>query len=261
MRVVRLVLLCLIVYAVAVVVLFPAAPVIEKIKPQLQPLAISGVSGKLFKGSVASVVSTDDLLPLEFNDVEWTFAPLKLLKGTGAAIKFSALGGGGSGDVLRTWGGDVAIDNVEIDIDAPQLEPLLPVPVASFTGKIRGEFAEVRLVNEQLTRLLGDLRWDNAQIDTNVFGPQLQVGLGTLTIDIDPQDGGSHEAKINATGGDITADGSVTIASNGDFELNLVLTPGSGTPRELVDHLKRTTIPESGGRYRWQQNGNVNRLF
>ena len=261
MRVVRLVLLCLVVYAVAVVVLFPAAPVIEKIKPQLQPLAISGVSGKLYKGTVANVVSTDDLLPLELSDVKWTFAPLKLLKGTGAAIKFSALGGGGTGDVLRTWGGDLAIDNVEIDIDAPELAAFLPVPIATFAGKIRGEFAEARLVNEQLTRLLGVLRWNNANIDTNVFGPQLQIALGTLSIDIDPVDAGAHEAKVSANGGDITADGSVNVGANGDFDLNIVLTPSSNTPRELVDHLKRTTRPEAGGRYRWQQTGNVNRLL
>ena len=261
MRAVRLVLLCLLVYAVAVVVLFPAAPVIEKIKPQLKPLAISGVSGKLYNGTVASVVSTDDLVPIELNDVKWRFAPLKLLKGTGAAIKFSALGGGGTGDVLRTWSGDLAIDNVEIDIDAPELEVFLPVPIATFKGKIRGEFAEARLVNEQLTRLLGELRWNNAEVDTNVFGPQLQLNLGNLLIDINPQDGGAHEAKVSANGGDITADGAVRVGANGDFDLNIVLTPSSNTPRELVDHLKRTTRPESGGRYRWQEKGNVNRLL
>ena len=261
MRVVRPVLLGLLMYAMAVVASFPAAPALEKIKPQLQPLAISGVSGKLYKGTVANVVSTDDLLPIELNDVKWTFAPLKLLKGTGAAIEFSALGGGGTGDVLRTWGGDLAIDDVEIDIDAPELEAFLPVPIATFKGKIRGEFAEARLVNEQLKRLLGELRWNDAEIDTNVFGPQLTIALGAIQIDIEPQDGGAHEAKVSASGGDITADGAVSVAGNGDFDLNIVLTPSSNTPRELVDHLKRTTRPESGGRYRWQQTGNVNRLF
>lgn len=261
MRVVRLVLLCLFVWVIAVVILFPAAPVIEKIKPLLKPMALSGVTGKLYNGAVASVVSTDDLLPIELSDVKWTFAPLKLLKGTGAAIEFTALGGGGTGDVLRTWGGDLAIDNVEIDISAPELEVFLPVPIATFKGKIRGEFPEVRLVNEQLTRLLGELRWNGAEIDTNVFGPQLQIKLGTIIIDIKPQDGGAHEAKISANGGDITADGAVSVGGNGDFDLNIVLTPSSSTPREVVDHLERTTRPESGGRYRWQQTGNVNRLF
>jgi len=204
-RVVRLVLLCFFVWVIAMVILFPAAPVIEKIKPQLQPLKVSGVSGKVYSGTVASVVSDDDLLPLVLSDVKWTFSPLKLLKGTGAAVKFSGLGGGGTGDVLRTWGGDLAIDNVEIDIDAPELEVYLPVPIATFKGKIRGEFPEVRLVNERLTRLLGELQWSGAEIDTNAFGPQLQLALGNIVIDIQPQDEGAHETKITASGGDIAA--------------------------------------------------------
>ncbi len=261
MRVVRLVLLGLFVYVVAVVFLFPAAPVIDQVKPQLSPIALSGVSGKLFKGEVASVQSTDDLLPLELSDVKWSFSPLKLLTGTGASIEFSGLGGGGDGHVLRTWGGDLAIDDLTVNIAAPELEAFLPVPIASFKGNIQGEFPEARLVSEQLTRLLGQVRWTDAQIDTSVFGPQLQIAIGTLNIDIEPQDSGAHQAKINATGGDIVADGSVSVQSNGDFNLNILLTPSSNTPPELVNHLRRTTRPESGGRFRWQETGNVNRLM
>lgn len=261
MRFVRLLLLCLLVYVIAMVVMFPAAPVIERIKPQLNPLALSGVSGRLYKGEVASVVSTDDLLPLVLNDVKWRFAPLKLIQGTGAAIEFSGLGGGGTGDVLRTWGGDLAIDNLDVNIEASELEAFLPVPIASFKGQVLGNFAEARLVNEQLTRLLGKLRWNNGEIDTVAFGPPLQIAVGNLVVDIEPQENGAHAAKINATGGDITADGVFNMQSNGDFNLNVVLTPSSNTPRELVDHLKRTTRAESGGRFRWQELGNINRLM
>jgi len=249
MRVVRLVLLGLVVYLIAMVLWFPAAPVIEKIKPQLQPLALSGVSGGLFNGEVASVVSTDDLLPLELTDVKWRFAPTRLLKGTGAAVEFTGFGGGGTADVIRTWGNDIEVDNVEIDAVASEFESFLPVPIASFKGNIRADVGELRLVNNQLKRMLGKIRWNASEIDTSVFG------------DVQPQDDGSHQATVNASGGDITADGTVTVAGNGDFNLNILLTPSSNTPQSLIEHLKRTTRPESGGRYRWQERGNVNRLM
>ncbi len=261
MRVVRLVLLCLIAFVVTVVIFFPAAPVLEKIKPNLRPLVLQGVTGPLLKGNVASVVSTDDLLPLQLQDVKWRFAPLKLITGAGAAVEFTGLGGGGTGDVLRTWGGDIALDNIQVDITASELEAYLPVPIAQFKGKIRGEFDEVRLVNQQLSRMLGSLNWSNAAINTNVLGPQLDIALGTLNIDVDPEDNGAHKATISASGGDITADGVVNVQANGDFLLNVVLTPSSNTPPELIEHLKRTTRPESGGRYRWQEQGNINRLL
>jgi len=261
MRVVRLLLLGLIAFVVTVVVFFPAAPVIEKIKPQLRPLVLSGVTGPLLRGNVGSVVSTDDLLPLQLQDVKWRFAPTKLITGTGAAVEFTGLGGGGTGDVVRTWGGDIAIDNVEVDITASELEAFLPVPIAQFAGKIRGDIAEVRLVNQQLTRLLGKLNWSGASINTNLLGPQLDIALGSINIDIDPEDNGAHKAAITANGGDISADGQVNVQANGDFELNIILTPTSNTPPELIEHMKRTTRAESGGRYRWQEAGNINRLM
>jgi len=261
MRVVRLVLLGLFVYLIAMVVFFPAAPVVEYIKPQLKPLALSGVSGKLYKGEVASVVSEDDLLPLSLTDVRWSLAPAKLLTGTGANISFNTLGGSGKGQVLRTWGGDLAVENFTIDAEAKELEAFLPVPIASFKGRINADFDELKLVNQQLSRALGSLRWTNADINTVALGPELDINLGTLVIDVTPEDQGAHKATINATGGNITADGVVTIAANGDFNLNVLLTPSAETPRALINHLQRTTRPESGGRFRWTESGNLNRLM
>jgi len=217
MRVVRLVLLGLVVYLIAMVLWFPAAPV--------------------------------------------SFAPTRLLKGTGAAVEFTGFGGGGTADVIRTWGNDIEVDNVEIDAVASEFESFLPVPIASFKGNIRADVGELRLVNNQLKRMLGKIRWNASEIDTSLFGAQMNLVLGTLLIDVQPQDDGSHQATVNASGGDITADGTVSVAGNGDFNLNILLTPSSNTPQSLIEHLKRTTRPESGGRYRWQERGNVNRLM
>jgi len=261
MRVVRLVLLGVFVYLIAMVVFFPAAPVIEYVKPQLKPLVLNGVSGKLYKGEVASVVSEDELLPLIMTDVRWTLAPSKLLSGAGANISYNTLGGSGKGQVLRTWGGDIALENFTMDAQAKELEAFLPVPIASFEGKIEADFDELKLVKQQLSRALGSISWTDANIDTVVFGPQISLALGTLLINVEPEEGGAHKATINATGGEITADGVVNLAANGDFNLNVLLTPSAETPRALINHLQRTTRPESGGRFRWTESGNLNRLM
>jgi len=261
MRVVRLILLGLLIYLVSLVFLFPAAPIVERFKPQLQPMALFGVSGKLYKGEVESVVSQDDLLPLTLTNVKWALSPAKLFSGTGASVSFDALGGSGSGEVLRTWGGNLTIEDFTLDAVAGELEEFLPVPIATFEGKIDAEFDEIKLVNQQLKRILGQLRWNNAIIDTVAFGPQLNIVLGNLNIDIDPQSDGAHKSVINASGGDIAVDGSVTVAADGNFNLDVLLTPGANAPAALINHLRRTTRPESGGRFRWQQNGNVNRLM
>jgi len=71
MRVVWLIFLCLLAYVVSMGVLFPASYVVGKIEPQIKPLVLSDVKGKLYKGSVGLVENKDDLLPLEFQNVTW----------------------------------------------------------------------------------------------------------------------------------------------------------------------------------------------
>lgn len=262
MRVLRLILLGLLAYVVAVVVLFPAASVVDRIRPQLGPVALGEVSGKLYRGKVNTVRSTDDLLPLEFSNVAWRLSPSSLLKGgAGAVISFDGYGGGGEGQVTRRWNGDVAASDFTFNADAKELEPLLPVPVASFGGRISGEFAKVMLQNNQLTSLEGSLNWSDALLETAAFGPQLNASLGKIDIDVAPEDDGSHVATINATGGDVAIDGKVSFAQNGDFSTDLALTPAGSAPPQLLNVLKRIGRPDAEGKIHVKQSGNVNRMM
>jgi len=259
MRVVRLVLLGLLAYVVSVVFLFPAAPLIEKIKPQIQPVELTGVSGKLFNGQVASVKYADDLLPLEFQDVTWKFAAGALLKGgAGANFTFKGYGGGGDGQVRQQFNGDLNVSDVNFNAQAKELEALLPGPVAEFTGELSGQFDKVRLANQLLQTISGQLNWKGAIIVTRLNGPEVTANLGQLDIDISPQDDAAHLVTIKSAGGDLALDGTVAMAANGDYQTNLLLTPSANAPRELSDVLQRMTRPDGGGRYKIQHNGNIN---
>lgn len=259
MRVFRLIVLGLLAYVVSVVFLFPAAPLVEKIKPNVQPLQLAGVSGKLFKGEVASVNYADDLLPLEFQDVTWKLAPATVLKGgTGADVSFKGYGGGGQGQVRRQWNGDIVVSDFAFNADSKQLEPLLPAPIANFSGKISGNVSSLELVNQQLGSMDGTLTWNDAVINTLIYGPNLTANLGKFDVVVTPENDETHVAKLSSAGGDLVVDGSITISANGDYRTNLILTPAANAPRELVDTLQRFTRPDGGGRFRVQHNGNLN---
>jgi len=262
MRVLRLILLGILAYVIAMVVLFPAAPVVDRIRPQLGPVALGEVSGKLYRGNVNTVRSTDDLLPLEFSNVAWRLSPSSLLKGgAGAVISFDGYGGGGKGQVTRRWNGDVAVSDFTFDADAKELEPLLPVPVASFGGRISGELAKVMLQNNLLTSIEGSLNWTDALLVTAAFGPQLNTSLGRIVIDVVPEGDGTHVATVNAAGGDVAIDGNISFAQNGDFSTDLVLTPASTAPPQLLNVLKRIGRPDAKGQIKVRQSGNVNRMM
>jgi len=258
MRIFWLCLLGLLAYVVSMVVLFPAAPVVDRIKPQLPPeIALQGVSGKLYKGQVASVSYLDDLLPLAVNDVTWKLAPSLLLQGgAGGAVTFKGYGGGGEADVMRRWNGDVVLSDTLIRAEAKELEPLLPVPVAQFNGTLIAELATVRLQNNLLTEINGQLRWQNAVLEVPI-----EAAFGNIVMDIQQQDAQTHAIDVRAEGGDVAAAGNLTIKLNGDFTADILLTPSSDAAPELVNAIRRVARPGPNGQLRIQQSGNVNRML
>lgn len=259
MRVLRLVLLGLLAYVVSVVFLFPAAPLIERIKPQIQPVQLAGVTGKLFNGEVASVKYADDLLPLEFQNVGWKLAPAALLKGGAAAnVRFQGYGGDGAAQVRQQFNGDIHLSDITFNAVAKELEVLLPGPVAEFAGNIEGQIESVQLVDQLLHTFDGALTWNNAVIVTRLYGPEVTANLGQLDIVINPEGAGAHLVTIKSAGGDLSLDGTVAMAANGDYKTDLMLTPSANAPQPLVQTLQQRTRPDSGGRYRIQHSGNVN---
>ena len=152
-------------FLVALVALFPAAPIVDRIRPQLGPVALEGVSGRAFAGRVARARSTDDLLPLEFSDVTWRLAPTALPGGGGARVGFTGYGGEGEGLVRRRWGGDLVVEDFRMSARAKALEPLLPAPIAEFDGAIDVEIDELAIVDGLLDALRRPLRWSDAVLE------------------------------------------------------------------------------------------------
>ena len=256
MRVLRLGLLGLAAFLIAVIVLFPAAPVIQRIEPQLGPVALDGVSGRLYKGAISRVVYDDGILPLEFSDVNWTLDPLALIRGTGADVRFDGYGGGGSGNVVRTWGGDLKVSDFAMNVDARRLEALLPLPIAQFSGALVADIRSLMVEGELLTEVDGTITWNDA-----VLEQPMSARLGDVTVQIAKDGPESHLVNVNAVGGELQIEGTINLAQDGDFSTNLLLTPSNEATIDVIDGLRRFARPEPDGRYRLQQQGNVNRLM
>jgi len=257
MRIVWLVLVGLVSYLVGVIAFFPAAPVIDRIKPQLGPVALEGIHGKLYNGVIDRVWSTDDLLPLEFSNVGWTLSPMSLVKGgAGASFRFEGYGGQGEGLALRQWSGDINITDFRFNAQAKALEPLLPVPVASFDGRLTGDIHRITLVDQLLTAFEGTLMWENAQLDSPV-----PTALGDVRVQIVPDGERTHVITLTADGGDVAMNGTVTLSLSGDFSADVLFTPSSGASSEVLNGLRQMGRPDGQGRVRFVRQGNINRLM
>ena len=256
MRFLVLCLLCIVAFLVTLVALFPAAPAVDRVRPQLGPIALEGVNGKLYKGVIDTVKSTDDLLPLEFQNVGWALAPQALLKGTGATFSFDGYGGSGEGLATRTWGGAIDITNFEFTAQAKALEPLLPVPIASFSGELIGDIKRISMVDNLLAEALGTLTWENAELQTPI-----PTSLGTVVLDIRPEGEKSHIVTLKAEGGDVAMDGTVNLSMNGDFKADVLFTPAPSASPAVLNGLRQMGQVDAVGRVRFQRSGNVNRLM
>ncbi len=256
MRIAKLCVLGLAVWLFAVVVLFPAAPVVQRIEPQLGPVTLDGITGRLYSGEVARVNYDDGILPLEFTDVGWTLDPLALIRGTGANVRFNGYGGEGAGHVVRTWGGDLVVSDFAMNADARRLESLLPLPIASFSGALDADIRSLLLQDELLTELEGTVSWKDAVLER-----PLDVRLGDVNLTIVHDGPESHVVNVSAAGGEVQVDGTVNMAQDGDFTTNLLLVPTAEASAEVVSNLQRYARPEANGQYRLQQSGNVNALM
>ncbi|MDB4223397.1 type II secretion system protein N [Granulosicoccus sp.] len=257
MRFIGLCLLGIVAFLVTIVALFPAAPVVDRIRPQLGSVALEGVNGKLYKGVIDTVSSTDDLLPLEFQNVGWALAPGALLKGgAGASFSFDGYGGSGQGLAIRSWNGSIDITDFDFNAQAKALEPLLPVPIASFSGELTGNIERLSLVDNLLAEARGTLSWNNAALQTPI-----PTSLGDVEVVIKPEGEQAHLVTLKASGGDVAMDGSVTLSLNGDFTADVLFTPAPSASEAVRNGLRQMGRADAQGRVRFQRTGNVNRLM
>ncbi|MFK8083944.1 MAG: type II secretion system protein N [Granulosicoccus sp.] len=257
MRIVWLVIVGLVAYLIGVIALFPAAPVVDRIKPQLGLIALDGVHGKLYNGVIDSVRSTDDLLPLQFSNVGWTLSPKTLISGgAGASFRFDGYGGQGEGLAARQWNGDIKISDFRFAMQAKELEPLLPVPIASFSGLLTGDIRRLLLVKQLLKEFEGTLSWTDAKLESPV-----PTALGNVNVQITPDGEQTHVVNLEATGGDIAMQGTVTLTLSGDFSADVLFTPSPGAPPDVVNGLRQMGRADAEGRVRLVREGNVNRLM
>jgi len=257
MRVTRLILLGLIAFVVSILFLFPAAPVVDRVKPMIAPVVLEGVGGKVFGGSVDRVSYDDGLMPVELQNVTWRLAPQKLLTlKAGVNFTFDAYGGEGSGKFDNAYNGDINVTDLVFNGPAKGLEVLLPLPIAEFTGDVNVSVESVEIRNNLLSSMRGVFSWSNARLDTPI-----DATLGNIELDIKPVDDQTHRGFVKAAGGEVDVDGTLDLNMNGDFRADLTLTPKSDASPELLNALRGIARADNSGRYRIQHNGNVNRLM
>ena len=114
----------------------------------------------------------------------------------------------------------------------------------------------LKLENQLLTFFEGVINWQNAEVQR-----PFQASLGDVNIDVKPEGQNSHLATIDASGGDLSIEGTVLLGLNGDFTTDVLFTPAGTASQSLLNNLRQLGRADAQGRVRVKETGNVNRLL
>ncbi len=250
MKIVGLIFLALLAFAITVIWKFPAAGVLPHVN--IQPVKLSGVSGSIWSGGAQSVETPELKQPI--TNVKWKFQPSTLLSASaGAMVNFEVLGGKGEGLVSRNSGGNMFVKDGTFRVPASRLEQFLPLPVAEFGGILLADIEDLELENNLLKRTVGTLTWNQAEVKNTVL-------LGEVVFDIVPQGEDQHIGKLSNTDGQLELSGEVLLDLAGNYKADIQIKPTAETPPQVNGILGLVGRQASDGSYRIRNDGNIQNL-
>ena len=251
--------LFLVAFVVSVIWKFPAAGVLPHVN--INPVSLAGVTGSVWSGAAEQVIAPVPAVPV--NNVKWRFQPAALLSGrTAATLDFEMIGGRGSGNVARSFSGDVEVTEGQFSVPAANLAQFLPLPVADFGGNVIADIQNLELENNLLTTAQGTVIWRNALVTGLV-----EAALGQVVLDVEPKpiDGRpAHIGKLSNSDGDLEIKGDFQIDINGNYRADIRLKPTASASAGLtgaLGSLGPIAKRESDGSYRIRNNGNIRNLM
>ena len=203
----------------------PASWVIQRAQQQLPGLAISGVTGSLWRGQASQVNYQDQ----QIDKASWALNPLTLLQGClGYHVKGQWQGQPVSLNAGSQWNKQPCISAVKGSLDLSILLASGNLPV-QVSGIVEVDIDTVSFAQGgQLPLFSGRLHWPEA----NIISP-LELDLGSVSLQLDPDGNTMMRGELTAQGGQLTIDAPVDITPEGDFSINMAIR-FDGEPSEEI---------------------------
>jgi general secretion pathway protein N len=226
-------------YLLILLVTVPAIRVVKLLEQNIAGLDLQSVSGTLFSGKAQRMV----IHGLGMGPVSWSLRPLPLLLARleyRLELKdpaFRAHGFVGTGP-----GGHVYLHDLQAELQPdPLVNHFSPLPVQT-SGVMRLLIESLDFGDGFFRELSGHVDWAGARIVEPVA---LSLGHVEATL---RSEADTLLCSLSGTG-ETALSGDLSLTQDGDYQLNLLLTPGRDVSPDIVDGLKAFAQARPGGAY------------
>jgi hypothetical protein len=204
-----------------------------------QALALSGVSGSVWRGQAARAVLLTPAGPVHLGELHWRLEPLSLL--TLAPRVRIETQWGRQRLVLRARqrGARVTVSDLDGSVDAALLRQLLPV---GLRGRLGLQLSSLVLEPARLVSAEGNIVWQDAAWES-VSG----VGrLGSYAARVSSPAEGVVEARVETLAGPVTATGSLRVDGQ-RYAVDATVESRGAMDPELAQALSLVAVPRENG--------------
>jgi len=248
-KVLKYVLLGVVAYVIFVAATLPAPWIYSHtLQGRLGNLALYGVKGTLWDGRATLVRSGN----LQLENLHWNLHPLSLLWGrVELALQFKYAAAPGSMVLARGFTGTWYADDVDMDLPASRLSPLLRLPGAELDGKLAVRLSDIIVKQGRVTAASGSLAWEKAALRKPV-----NVDLGTFAIDLKTTEEGVSGTLLDH-GGAVQAQGLLKLNADGRYQLTATFASRDPQQPLIRQGLQLFGTPGADGRVKYSASGVV----
>lgn len=251
-RGVRLILLGVAVYLVFLVVSLPASFLTRYVLPAMpaaRNLQLQGVNGSIWNGQAAEARFNN----FNLGKLNWEFNAWGLLLGNlDMLLRFRNDTTQGRARINLGLGGSLSANNVDVQMPAERLAPLMYGFPVSLAGEVHGNLKELELEPGETLQGRGRIVWRAAALRA----PQ-NIELGDIVTTLEPVNRGSKLVIKDQGQGPVETDITITVKGNGEYKMNGWFKPRDASQQHITEALRLIGRADNAGRYWVAYNGTL----
>jgi hypothetical protein len=205
------------------------------------PFTYSSINGSLWRGKMEALT----VRGVPVDKLGWSFAPSQLFFGRiGFDIQIRHTGQELKGNVAIGMNDQYVLKDVTGQVPASMIPPLIDLAQIGIDGNVSLDLEHLTLEAQKITSAEGQIQWLNSALNS-----PFALKLGDLQADLLTDENGQVKAKIKDLGGSTSVDGELSLTTDGNFQVNGHIKPGTDSDPRLGSALSAISKRQADGSY------------